>query len=58
MKDILYTTNELYRFNYMTGEMVNRLAVPFDDAGSISSLTGPSVDENGNIYLSWVGGAT
>ena len=54
---ILYTTNELYRFNYMTGEMVHRVAVPFDDAGSLSSLTGPSVDENGNIYLSWVGGA-
>ena len=54
---ILYTTNELYRFNYMTGEMVHRVAVPFDDAGSLSSLTGPSVDENGNVYLSWVGGA-
>ena len=54
---ILYTTNELYRFNYMTGEMVHRVAVPYDDAGSLSSLTGPSVDENGNIYLSWVGGA-
>ena len=55
---ILYTTNELYRFNYMTGEMVHRVAVPFDDAGSLSSLTQPSVDENGNVYLSWVGGAT
>lgn len=54
---ILYTTNELYRFNYMTGEMVHRVAVPFDDAGNLSSLTGPSVDQNGNIYLSWVGGA-
>ena len=54
---ILYVTNELYRFNYMTGEMVHRVAVPYDDAGSLSSLTGPSVDENGNVYLSWVGGA-
>ncbi len=54
---ILYVTNELYRFNYMTGEMVHRVAVPYDDAGSLSSLTAPSVDENGNVYLSWVGGA-
>jgi len=54
---ILYVTNELYRFNSETGEMVHRVAVPYDDAGSLSSLTGPSVDENGNIYLSWVGGA-
>ena len=55
--NILYTTNELYRFNYMTGEMMHRVEVPFDDAGSLSSLTQPSVDQNGNVYLSWVGGA-
>ena len=59
--NILYSTNELYRFNYMTGEMMHRVAVPYgeDEAGNplLSSLTYPSVDQNGNIYLGWVGGA-
>jgi len=56
--NIIYATDHLYRFNYQSGEMMDKLAVPYDDAGSLSSLTAPSVDSDGNVYVSWVGGAS
>ena len=49
--------NELLRFNYMTGELMDRYFPAYDDAGSTSSLTEATVDDAGNIYVSWVGGA-
>ncbi len=55
--NILYTTHSLYRFNYMTGEMMHHTTVPYDDAGSTTKLTQPSIDQNGNVYVGWVAGA-
>ena len=55
--NILYTTTSLYRFNYMTGEMMHHTVVPYDEAGSTTKLTQPSIDQNGNIYVGWVAGA-
>lgn len=55
--NIIYATNKLYRFNYQTGEMMNSFDVAYDEAGSMSSLSAPSVDQDGDVYVSWVGGA-
>ena len=49
--------NELLRFNYQTGELMNRYFPVYDEAGSTSSLTEATVDDAGNIYVSWVAGA-
>lgn len=56
--NIIYATNKLYRFNYQTGEMMNSFDVAYDEEGSMSSLTQPSVDQDGNVYVSWVAGAS
>ena len=56
--NIIYATNKLYRFNYQTGELMNSFDVTYDADGGMSSLSAPSVDQNGNVFVSWVGGAS
>ena len=36
---------------------MHHTTVPYDDAGSTTKLTGPSIDQNGNVYVGWVAGA-
>ena len=56
--NIIYATNKLYRFNYQTGEMSHSYDVAYDESGTLSALSAPSVDQDGNIYVGWVAGAT
>ncbi len=56
--NIIYATNKLYRFNYQTGEMSHSYDVAYDESGTLSALSAPSVDQDGNIYVGWVSGAT
>ena len=57
--NLLYSYyDELLRFNYLTGEVMNRYKPTYDDVGGTAALTEATADDNGNIYVSWVSGGT